>query len=232
MPREEDILAGDVIEIPLFPLNLVLFPGMVQPLHVFEPRYREMTRFCLDTNVSFGITLVAPDDEGELAHPARFGTLARIADYQRLPDGRYNLITVGAQRFEILETSSDKPYHCAKARLLPESVGEDANNDLTLEARDLLEDYLSLVLSTMEGGETSIPIPTDGVELSYFIAVCLPCDDQVKQMLLETPSAMERLSRERELLRQEIAAISAQILNDGGKGCDETTHDLGRSALN
>ena len=112
-------MADQIIEIPLFPLNLVLFPGMVQPLHIFEPRYREMTKFCLDSNITFGITLAAPGSQLGVEQPALCGTLARIADYQRLPDGRYNLITVGVQRFEIVEVRRDKPYLSARARLLP-----------------------------------------------------------------------------------------------------------------
>ncbi len=225
-------MADDLVEIPLFPLNLVLFPGMVQPLHIFEPRYREMTRFCLDTNVSFGITFVLSDDAVEQASSARFGTLARIADYQRLPDGRYNLITVGVRRFEIVETCQDKPYLCAKARLLPEDIGEGDIASLTLEARSLLDDYLSLVLAIMEGGDKSIPVPKDAIELSYFIAVCLPCEDQVKEALLEVMTAVDRLARERELLREEIAAISAQILNGADDDCHDEPSPADHSALN
>lgn len=207
-------MADDYIEIPLFPLNLVLFPGMVQPLHIFEPRYREMTRFCLDSNVNFGISLAELNDDRETVSSARYGSLARIADYQRLPDGRYNLITVGAQRFEILETFEDKPYLSARVRLLPEDLGVGDIVSASMDARGLLDEYLSLVLSQIEGGENSIPIPSDGIELSYFIAVCLPCDDQVKQRLLEIPTALERLNAERDLLRHEIEMMSEQMLDD------------------
>lgn len=207
-------MADDTLEIPLFPLNLVLFPGMVQPLHIFEPRYREMTRFCLDSNVNFGISLAESNDDREMVGAARYGSLARIADYQRLPDGRYNLIAVGAQRFEILETFEDKSYLSAKVRLLPEDLGVGDIESVTMEARSLLDDYLSLVLSQIEGGENSIPIPSDGIELSYFIAVCLPCDDHVKQRLLEIPTALERLNAESELLRHEIEMISEQLLDE------------------
>lgn len=226
-------MADEVIEIPLFPLNLVLFPGMVQPLHIFEPRYREMTKYCLDTNVSFGIALALPDSEFGHESPARVGSIARIADYQRLPDGRYNLIAVGAQRFEILELRHNKPYLSAMARLLPETIGEGDIASVTQEARALLDDYLGLVLSIMEGGEKSIPVPKDAIELSYFIAVCLPCDDHVKLRLLEIMTATERLTHECELLRGEIAAISKQILD--GSGCDDDCADQSsndRSILN
>lgn len=228
-------MADGMIEIPLFPLNLVLFPGMVQPLHIFEQRYREMTRTCLDTNVPFGLTLAMPGSELGHEIPAHTGTLARIANYQRLPDGRYNLIIVGVERFEIVELRHDKPYLSGLARLLPEPLGSGDIAGLTREAHSLLDDYLGLLLSVMEGGDKTIAVPNDTIELSYFIAVCLPCDDQVKQALLETPTAVERLTRERDLLRKEIAAIGAQILNgspDDDSCDDEDATPSDRDALN
>src|SRR5579859_2611631 len=102
-------MEDELLEIPLFPLGLVLFPGMVQPLHIFEPRYREMMNRCLDGAGTFGITLAMP--ESVLLHevPARVGVLARILDYHRLPDGRFNLLTVGGRRFEIVEMMRDRP---------------------------------------------------------------------------------------------------------------------------
>jgi len=226
-------MADDLIEIPLFPLGLVLFPGMVQPLHIFEPRYREMTRYCLDSNVAFGITLALPSSSVLHEQPARIGALARIADYQRLPDGRYNLITVGAQRFEIVSIHDDKPYLSVTARLLSEDLGDGDLATLAQQARSLLEDYLSLVLSVIEEGEKTIAIPQDTIELSYFIAVCLPVDDGVKQTLLEMMSAAERLERECELLRQEIGVISAQLLH--GSARDDASDELppaDRASLN
>ncbi len=226
-------MADELIEIPLFPLNLVLFPGMVQPLHIFEPRYREMTSHCLDSNVNFGITLAMPGSAFEHELPALYGVLARILNYQRLPDGRYNLITAGGQRFEVVEILHKKPYLTAFVRLLPETLGEGDIATLTGETRALLDDYLGLVLAIMEGGEKSIAIPKDTIELSYFTAVCLPCDDAVKQGLLECPTAVERLTRERELLRQEIAAISAQILSGATHECpDDDEEERGRDQLN
>ena len=225
-------MADDLIEIPLFPLSLVLFPGMVQPLHIFEPRYREMTRYCLDTNVAFGIVLALPSSALPHAQPARVGALARIADYQRLPDGRYNLITVGAQRFEIVSIHDDKPYLSATARLLAEDLGEGDLASLTQQAHSLLEDYLSLVLSVIEGGEKAISVPQDTLELSYFIAVCLPVDDCVKQTLLEIPSASERLARECDLLRAEISEISAQLLHGSRPDDDDDLAPADRNLLN
>ena len=200
-------MANEPVEIALFPLGLVLFPGMVQPLHIFEPRYRDMTRRALDSAESIGITLALPESAFLHEIPARVGTMARILDYQRLPDGRYNLLTVGARRFEILETiRGERPYLRGRVRLLPEEPGSGPVEKLAREARLLLDEYLAIVLSDSENGDKGIVVPADPIELSYFIAVLLPCEDHSKQELLEASAADERLARELDLLRVEIAS--------------------------
>jgi Lon protease-like protein len=202
-------MADELVEIPLFPLGLVLFPGMAQPLHIFEPRYREMTKHCLDSAGNFGITLALPESVFQHEVPARIGSIARILDYNRLPNGRYNLLTVGARRFEIVETMRDQPYLRGLVRLLPEELGTGPVAKLATEARSLLDEYLAIVLADSEDGEKDIAIPDDPIELSYFIAVLLPCEDSAKQELLEAPAADIRLARELDFLRYEITHARA-----------------------
>ena len=208
-------MADELIEIPLFPLGLVLFPGMVQPLHVFEPRYREMTKRCLDSEGKFGVTLALPESVPHHEVPARVGSLARILDYHRLPDGRYNLLAVGARRFEIVETMRDQPYLRGKARILPEEVGAGPVEKLTAKARHLLDEYLAIVLADAEEGEKTIAVPADPIELSYFIAVLLPCDDSVKQQLLEAETAVERLALSLDCLRHEVGHARESPTSEG-----------------
>src|SRR3954453_11337770 len=87
-------------EIPLFPLNTVLFPGMPLPLHIFEPRYREMIGACVRDERPFGVVLIKEGREvGEAAMPFEVGTLAKIVGVERLDDGRMNVVTVGTDRF-------------------------------------------------------------------------------------------------------------------------------------
>ncbi len=207
-------MEDELSEIPLFPLGLVLFPGMVQPLHIFEPRYREMTKRCLDGAGDFGITLALPESVFQHEIPARVGAIARILDYHRLPDGRYNLLTVGARRFEIVETMCDRPYLRGLVRILPEELGDGPVAELTAEARCLLDEYLAIVLTDSNDGEKDITIPGDPIELSYFIAVLLPCEDSDKQELLEAPAADARRARELDLLRHEIARARAAHSTD------------------
>ena len=238
---QRDESAGDLRTIPLFPLNMTLFPGMVQPLHIFEPRYRQMTAYCLDTNVSFGIVLALPEGEREHEVPARVGALARIVDYHRLPDGRYNLLTIGSERFEIVETQHDKPYLTASVRLLhdaDESADDAALGDVILEARAGLEEYLRLMLELIGSEEREISIPADSTELSFLIAVVLTVEDDQKQRLLELPSTARRLRMEVALLANEIRDLKRQLRNSGSNPDLPDLPDLpdfdapDRSALN
>src|SRR5690348_5066740 len=106
-------MADELFEVPLFPLNVVLFPGMALPLHIFEPRYRKLTADCLADQAPFGVVLAMPEGEFGQEVPARVGTLARIVDYEQLPDGCYNILTVGTRRFEIVELRREKKYSTA-----------------------------------------------------------------------------------------------------------------------
>ena len=98
------------IELPLFPLNVVLFPGTVRPLHIFESRYRQMIKDCLYQGTSFGVVLVREDSEYLSEEPYSVGTMAEIRNLNRLENGSYNLLAIGTQRFRILSQHRNKPY--------------------------------------------------------------------------------------------------------------------------
>ncbi|HEX2173679.1 MAG TPA: LON peptidase substrate-binding domain-containing protein, partial [Dehalococcoidia bacterium] len=114
--------SGQVLRsIALFPLNVVLFPGMRLPLHIFEERYRLMIRRCLDEGLEFGVCLIQAGPEvGGPATPYQVGTLTHLRDVARLPDGRFNLLTEGTSRFRLLELTAEEPYLQAIVELLPE----------------------------------------------------------------------------------------------------------------
>src|SRR4030067_2100194 len=92
-----------MFDLPLFPLNTVLFPGMPLPLHIFEERYKRLIRDCLETHQPFGVVLIRKGYEanGPLAEPHEIGCTARIVDIQPLSDGGINVITLGENRFRI-----------------------------------------------------------------------------------------------------------------------------------
>src|ERR1700753_69301 len=98
------------IELPLFPLNVVLFPGTVLPLHVFEPRYRQMIVDCQADDKPFGVVLVKIGSELMREEIYEVGTLAEIHNLQPLDDGCYDLIAVGMRRFRIVSQHRDMPY--------------------------------------------------------------------------------------------------------------------------
>jgi Lon protease-like protein len=99
------------VELRLFPLRTVLFPGMQLPLQVFEPRYRQLVAECMETAEPFGVSLIREGAEvGGPAVPYSIGTTARIESVTPGPDGRLHLATVGERRFRILELHTDRPY--------------------------------------------------------------------------------------------------------------------------
>src|SRR5438445_13035426 len=95
--------------LPLFPLNVVLFPHMPLPLHVFEPRYRQMIGDCLEEGHSFGVVAIEEGSESGPATPYDVGTLAKIVRIDRLDDGRMNLLVMGAARFDVMRAGDHRP---------------------------------------------------------------------------------------------------------------------------
>lgn len=204
-------MADEPFWVPLFPLNMVLFPGMTLPLHVFEPRYREMVGACLDDNCPFAVALARPESLYGLEVPYTIGTLARIIDYERLPDGRYNLLTSGTKRVRILKESRDRSYIrglVCKIRDVDES--DDMLAAMAREAREAFVTYLGVVLTLVGSEAREITIPQEPGDLSYTIAMCLTSEDSEKQKLLEMTSASERLQAEIALLRAEMQILSTQ----------------------
>jgi Lon protease-like protein len=204
-------MADTLLETPLFPLKVVLVPGMALPLHIFEPRYRQMTCECLDSNTQVGVVLALPGGGPGDERPAHVGTLARIVDYERLPDGRYNLLAMGTQRFEIVELRHDRPYLSALIRLLPDRDEPGDVESLAEEARVTLEEYLRHVLEVIGSEHLDIGVPDDPVDLSYIIIMCLGRDDGEKQRMFEETSIARRLELGIEYLRADIKELSQQM---------------------
>ncbi|MCX5978590.1 MAG: LON peptidase substrate-binding domain-containing protein [Chloroflexi bacterium] len=127
--------------IPLFPLQLVLFPGVALPLHIFEPRYRLMVKRCLELNQPFGVIRSGNDGLSEI------GTLAEIREATRYIDGRWDIVGLGTQRFRVTNFDRSAPYLQAEVELLDEAVGESAERVRATAERvsDLFIDYLELL---------------------------------------------------------------------------------------
>jgi Lon protease-like protein len=198
-------MSATSIELPLFPLDVVLFPGMVLPLYIFELRYRQMIQDCLDEEKPFGVVLVKADGTfmDEATYP--IGTLAEIHNLQRLEDGCYNLMGVGTRRFRIISRHLEKPY--ISGLLEPfdeESVVEDPLTSLAQQAKALFSTYLDMLLRAASQEEVHANLPEAPEELSYFVAYFLEIENQKKQQMLEMTSTRHRLEEEISVLRREV----------------------------
>jgi len=165
--------------------------------------------------------------------PAPVGTFARIVDYERLPDGRYNLLTIGTQRFRVVEESHDNPlYLTGRVEPLDDVPDADAREQayLAAEAHEALGVYLRAVLTLLGSEEHTIAVPEDAADLSYLIATCLGCDDDQKQRMLEITSISARLTSGLHGLRAEIEALERQ--SDDGNDASYPPFDSDPAGLN
>jgi Lon protease-like protein len=171
--------------IPLFPLNVVLFPGEQLPLHIFEPRYRRMVRECLDSKSPFGMLLALPDGI------VRVGCTAEILEViKRYEDGRMDIITVGRHPFRVVELFSGDSLLEGHIDYLEDTDSAAAPQSI----KQLVELYETCHTLLFSG----IPKDFDSVlpdQLSYTIAAALPLDLLWKQQLLELRTESERQHR-------------------------------------
>lgn len=190
-------------EIPIFPLPIVLFPGMVQPLHIFEDRYKQMIADIGETGC-FGI--VWADDGDDAGRVQTTGTLARISRLDPLPDGRCNLICQGVERFEILAWRPGRPYAQAEIRPLGEP---DGDTRLHAAIAATFDRYLGLAFSLLDRPIPPFAPPASAAELAYLAAAAMQVDLGEKQRLLMAPTTEARLSLLQSLLAREITRLEA-----------------------
>ncbi|HEX8550306.1 MAG TPA: LON peptidase substrate-binding domain-containing protein [Abditibacteriaceae bacterium] len=191
-------------ELPIFPLGLVLFPGMPLPLHIFEPRYRTMIGRCLEEDNTFGVALIVDGEEGQSdTFPAAIGCTAEIVDAQQLPDGRMNLQTVGRRRFRILSIREQDDYFIGNVEWLDDESTEEDAPILSSQALRSLRRYLGAIGAGIETPlQDEWNVPTEPVGVSMWIGALLAAPNAQKQQLLETNSTRERLTLEIQLLRR------------------------------
>jgi Lon protease-like protein len=193
------------IDLPLFPLNTVLFPGMVLPLHVFEERYKAMISHCLEDEQPFGVVLIREGKEvGGEAVPYAVGTTAVIASVSHLQEGRMNIVAVGNERFRLESLRHDRPYLVGRASPWPLTGGESVQARRQVGAmRALLQQYLTL-LAQAQGHKIEIgEVPAEPLALALTIAIALQLPMSQRQNLLCQPTVTELLLTERSILRRE-----------------------------
>ena len=187
--------------LPLFPLDVVLFPEMVLPLHIFEERYKEMIGQCLEGNSPFGV-LYSHDDRVET-----IGCTAEISQViKRYPDGRLDLVAVGRKRFQVSFFDSEKAYLRASIELLPDSVsGREPSQELARQALDLYA-QASRLMGEDDPEEFSPQSSLQG--LAFKLASSLHLQNEIRQRILEARSEDQRLEELAEHLSTLIPRLS------------------------
>lgn len=203
--------------IPLFPLGTVLMPGAALPLHVFEPRYRQLTVDLITGEIpdkEFGVVAVreghsADTDGVDGMYPV--GCTAALLDARRLPDGRYDVVTRGSRRFRLIDLDvEEKPYLTGTVEFLPDATDEEPDERLVAmlaaAARDAHRRYCSTAWRSRDWREPDEDTPTE--QLAHLLAgdCLLPLDE--RQELLEQTSPLHRLRAIRALLARETGLLT------------------------
>jgi ATP-dependent Lon protease len=202
-----------VRELPLFPLpELVLFPTRPLPLHIFEFRYRIMMNTILESDRRFGV-LMTDSATGAIAN---VGCCAEIIHYQRMPDDRMKILTLGQQRFRILEYVREKPYRVGLVEWIEDDPPSQDLRPLATQVENLLRDVVRLsVKLTEQKIEIPAKLPDLPLELSYWIASNLAGVANEQQSLLTMQDTVARLEREAEILTSTRNHLAARtVLKD------------------
>jgi uncharacterized protein len=202
--------------LPMFPLGSVLFPGMLLPLHVFEPRYRALVKYCLANEPEFGVALITRGQEtGGGEERSQIATVSRILEVGEFPDGRYALQTVGVRRVKVLSWGIDDPY--------PQAQVEDWDDDMAGDASDGLADRVigklrRLLAMSSEAGFDVPPATTDLSDdpllASYHAAALAPISTHDQQRLLIAGGPTERWKLLDEMLDEQFDILRFHVGGD------------------
>ena len=202
--------------LPLFPLpNVVLFPNVFLPLHIFEPRYREMVADALKYDRLIGMVLLRPGWQREYeGRPPVYpiGCSGVITHVDPLNDGRYNIVLRGVERFRILEEDDRLSYRRAHVEQLPDAACRDEDLSVIRNQRAKLDALLAPALERSiadEAGEARIPAAMPDQDLVHALAQYLDLEPLEKQALLEHRSLRARAESLVELLEMKILMAKA-----------------------
>jgi Lon protease-like protein len=200
------------MEIPLFPLRLVLFPRINISLHIFEPRYKAMVERCLSEDIPFGIVLVeGVRGNGEVV-TRKIGCTARILSTERLADGNLHIEVAGETRFRLLDTHDAMPYRSG----VVEAIADDPCQPtkvlpLADQVEKLMREFLTRMLALQGNAGGQFDLPDDPVVLSFLASCLLPIGHLEQQALLETTDTETRLQETRRVLQQEVLRLRREV---------------------
>ncbi|HSS20741.1 MAG TPA: LON peptidase substrate-binding domain-containing protein [Pyrinomonadaceae bacterium] len=208
MSEASEMVSG-VSQLPLFPLAVVLFPGVPLPLHIFEPRYRQMLTDIQASNGLFGLSFFdATISDREAPLVGSVGCVAKVNEAHMFPDGRSNIISVGVIRYHIEGyVESEHPYLVADVSYFEDEA--DDTDELRESSQEVADTFsrIARAVRTINDERTNLPniSDTEPEHLSHLVAAAVEVDVEVKQELLELRSTSERLRRLRDIL---VRAVS------------------------
>jgi ATP-dependent Lon protease len=231
MSEASDLVSG-VSELPLFPLPVVLFPGVPLPLHIFEPRYRQMLDDIRASNNLFGLSYFdASTSEQEFPPVGSIGCVAKVTDAHAMPDGRSNILTIGVIRYRIEEyLDRGDPYFVARV-----SYFEDEDDDSAAvrdSSRGVAETFtrIARAVRTINDERANLPNITDTEpqRLSFLVAAAMDVDTDVKQELLELRLTSQRLRRLSDILSRAVSGYEERArVHELAKGNGHSGRKIG-----
>ena len=171
--------------LPIFPLELVLLPGVPLPLHIFEPRYKEMIAECLEQKKPFGVVRASSDGVADIGCTAEIMSVTKKYD-----DGRMDILTRGVDRFEVIQVNEDRAFLQAEISVVQDEDEDEPDKPAAQMVTQAVR--LHAEISKLSGAEPSGPDEHAG-NLSFLLAGSLPLDLDFKQNLLSTLSEAKRL---------------------------------------
>jgi Lon protease-like protein len=215
--------------IPIFPLELVQFPGALTPLHIFEPRYRKLLKDVLATDKTFGITCRKEEPDVSTGNPPldSIGCTVEVAVVQELPDGRSNILCVGGTRYRLRGYVEGESYLQAQVEFFDDDTAFDDFGWEVMQVKGLFERALVAgrkLKEERESVEMELPdLPEDAQALSFIVSAYLDIKLSEKQELLEMLDTGERLRRVHKILNElvvdyERRAVVKKIARSNGHG--------------
>ena len=194
-------------ELPLFPLKgIVLFPGSLLPLHIFEPKYRSMLEDVTERDRRFGVINVSGDDV-----MADVGCIAEVVQVEKFGDGMSNIVTIGLERFKVVQKVETSLYPRALTQIVKENASStELETDLT-KVVTLVTDVFHFMGRLNRSPADASLLPKDAKILSFWIASWLPTSPETKQSLLEMKDTKVRLAREISILDEFRNQLRARV---------------------
>lgn len=216
MSEATDKVEG-ITQLPLFPLPLVLLPNELLPLHVFEPRYRQLLKDIELKRNMFGISLFEPP-ENFIEKPAvgTIGCVAEMREVQTMPDGRSNILVSGLIRYRLLEyVDSETPYLLGDVEFFEDEPEDDLDLKQSADEVFTLFDRVAKAAFKLSGNRGRFPeiVQAEPEPLSFLVAAAFNLDNEIKYKMLEITSTSERLEQLRDILLQTVDRMeeSAEI---------------------